>query len=186
MERGRVPGHMGTARLLARGSSEDDVSTVPDLAGRDLGPGMKSFDVTDEQRERLHREAAEARARLLPGRDLCDGGSLPRRVDRATLSNADSYEGLPPKPSLAEPTLSDQALVLIHGPRAEEYAPPELNLPRIGAAWAAVLGLPEAIPGWKVALLLAAMKVVRAGHKPGDDSLIDAVGYCELAKQLRP
>lgn len=83
-------------------------------------------------------------------------------------------------------TLSDRALDLINGPRADEYAPPELNLPRIGQAWAAVLGLPEAIPGHKVALMMAALKCVRAAHSATDDSLVDLVGYAELAERLRP
>ena len=111
--------------------------------------------------------------------------SLPEWQRRVTLNNGPGNERLGDKPSL-DPTLSDLALDLIHGPRAEEYAPPEVNLPRIGAAWAAVLGLPEAIPGWRVALMMAALKIVRAGHKPGEDSLVDAVGYMELARELRP
>ena len=130
----------------------------------------------------------------IAGRD-CEGSKMPREAQRwetlpewqrrLTVDNSTGNERLATKPSL-DPTLSDLALDLIHGPRAEEYAPPEVNLPRIGAAWAAVLGLPEAIPGWKVALMMAGLKIVRAGHKPGDDSLVDACGYLELARELRP
>lgn len=83
------------------------------------------------------------------------------------------------------PTLSDEALALVDGARAAEYDKPELNLERIGAAWGAVLGS-ESIPGWQVALCMAALKCVRAGHKATDDSLIDAVGYLEIARRLRP
>ena len=82
-------------------------------------------------------------------------------------------------------TLSDLALELVNGPRAAEYDEPERNLERIGAAWGAVLGI-ESIPGWQVCLCMAALKVVRAGHKATDDSLIDSVGYLELARRLRP
>lgn len=111
--------------------------------------------------------------------------SLPEWQRRVTRDNGPGNERLDGKPSLG-PTLSDLALDLIHGPRQDEYAPPELNMPRIGAMWAAILGLPEPIPGWRVAVLLAGMKVVRAGYKPGEDSLVDAVGYLEIARRLRP
>lgn len=86
-------------------------------------------------------------------------------------------------------TLSDLALELIHGDRAAEYAPPEENLTAIGAVWGVLLRdhvAGEPIPAWRVALLMAALKIVRAGHKPGDDSLIDSVGYIELVRRLRP
>lgn len=86
-------------------------------------------------------------------------------------------------------TLSDLALELINGPRAAAYSPPESNLTAIGAVWGVLLrewepGTP--IPSWLVALLMSALKVVRAGHHPGDDSLVDAAGYLELVRRLRP
>ena len=83
-------------------------------------------------------------------------------------------------------TLSDRALELVDGPRQDSYAPPEVNLGRIGAMWAAILSEPDAIPGWKVALMLSALKIARAAHRPDDDSLVDAVGYLEIVERLRP
>ena len=83
-------------------------------------------------------------------------------------------------------TLSDRALELVDGPRQDSYAPPEVNLGRIGAMWAAILGLPEAVPGWKVALMMSALKIARAAHNPNDEALVDATGYLEIVERLRP
>ena len=82
-------------------------------------------------------------------------------------------------------TLSDRALALIDGPRQDDYAAPEVNFARIGGMWALILGLPEAIPPARVALMMAALKLARAAHKPTEDSLVDAVGYLELCERLR-
>lgn len=110
------------------------------------------------------------------GSDLCEGSHMPLEADRNTSRNA--YPN-------GEKTLSDEALELVHGPRAEEYAPPEVNMPRIGAVWGAILGR-EPIPAWQTALMLAGLKLVRAANTPSDDSLIDSVGYMEIVKRLRP
>ena len=124
------------------------------------------------------------------GRDLCGGGALPREARRR---EPDPVAGLIEYTAAYLSTattddrnLSERALELVNGPRQDAYAPPEQNMARIGSAWAAMLGLPEPIPGWRVALMLAGMKVIRASHKPGDDSLIDSVGYLEIARRLRP
>ena len=52
--------------------------------------------------------------------------------------------------------------------------------------WAAILGLPEAVPGWKVALMMSALKIARAAHNPNDEALVDATGYLEIVERLRP
>ena len=162
--------------------------TAPDLKGRDLhelGSSTRHMDTCEGSVMPREARVAEAVSDVRPSAQPVRGHLPPVREPRSTtFHNEAAYEGLADNLSL-EPTLSDLSLALINGPRADEYAPPELNLPRIGAAWAAVLGLPEAIPGWRVALMMAAMKVVRAGHKPGDDSLVDAAGYLELARRLR-
>lgn len=82
-------------------------------------------------------------------------------------------------------TLSDLALVLVDGCRADAYGLPADNLSRIGVAWASILGLDVDIPAWKVGLLMAALKIVRAANQPDDDSLIDAVGYLEIVRRTR-
>lgn len=82
-------------------------------------------------------------------------------------------------------SLSDRALALIGSDRQASYGPPAENLRRIGVAWSAIFDCPP-IPAHKVALAMAALKLTRAAHRPDDDSLVDAVGYCELAADLRP
>lgn len=124
------------------------------------------------------------------GRDLCGGGGLrrePRRVDVSSVSPGGSpgADGVLRVRDDAARTLSDRALALIDGPRQDDYASPEVNLSRIGAMWSAILGLEDAIPASKVALMMAALKIARAAHKPTEDSLVDTVGYVELAWRLR-
>lgn len=89
----------------------------------------------------------------------------------------------------ASPTLSDLALALIDGDRQADYDSPQANLGAIGVVWGVLLrdhAPGEPIPAWRVALLMSALKIVRAGYKPGDDSLVDGAGYLELVRRLRP
>lgn len=117
------------------------------------------------------------------GLDLgCDGV---RETEPLTRDNGAGSRTLSDDELMGD-TLSDRALALVNGPRAEEYAPPEVNMPRIGQMWGAMLGLEKPIPGWRVALMLAGLKLIRAAHKPGEDSLIDSVGYIEIAERLKP
>lgn len=83
------------------------------------------------------------------------------------------------------PSMSATALELVNGARQDRYGPPDESLARIGAAWGALLGT-DAIPGWRVALLLAAMKLVRAAGNADEDSVTDAFGYLHLVERLRP
>lgn len=132
----------------------------------------------------------------------CDGGDLPASIDRHG-----AVPGVPPagereRRDLPEvrgdvawadlglvgkrpPTLSDRSLSLIRSERQASYGPPDENLRRIGVAWAAIFDCPP-IPPHKVALAMAALKLTRAAHRPDDDSLVDAVGYLEIAYRLRP
>lgn len=123
-------------------------------------------------------------------RDLCDGGSLPREARRVDVPSM-STEGASGADDVlrvrhdASRSLSDRALELIDGPRQEAYAPPARNMTNIGRVWSAMLDLPEPIAPEQVALMLAGMKLVRASYKPGEDSLVDLVGYAEIAERLR-
>lgn len=83
------------------------------------------------------------------------------------------------------PTLADRARELVDGPRQDEYDAPERNMARVGATWAAMLGLEEPIAPHKVALMLAGLKVIRAAHTPSDDSIADAHGYLLIAERTR-
>ena len=83
-------------------------------------------------------------------------------------------------------SLSDRAISLVDGDRQKAYGPPEDNLARIGQAWAAIFGMPDPIPAYRVALAMAALKAVRAAHRADEDSITDLYGYAVLAERLRP
>lgn len=83
-------------------------------------------------------------------------------------------------------SLGERARDLINGDRQDHYGAPADNLRAIGWTWGAMLGLDKPIPSWRVALMMSALKTVRAAHQPTDDSLVDGAGYLELARDLRP
>ena len=109
----------------------------------------------------------------------CDGSAM-RDV---TLDDARREHPQTEKQIPVRGTLSDRALELINGPRAEMYAAPEVNLARIGQMWSAIFGVE--IEAWQVALAMAALKLARAVHQPNDEALVDLVGYAELVARLR-
>lgn len=81
------------------------------------------------------------------------------------------------------PPLEIAGASLVDGERRRDYGDPVENLGRIGAAWAAILGLPEPISARHAALMMVALKLVREGqgnrHKV--DNLEDAAGYLHIA-----
>ena len=78
------------------------------------------------------------------------------------------------------------ALGFIRNERSDEYGPPLINHVRIGQIWGALLDTSEPIPPWRVSLMMAGLKLARATQTPTDDSLLDAVGYLEIVRDLRP
>jgi len=110
-------------------------------------------------------------------RDECGGGDYPEGDKTKTEPGTSKVE--------SQKTLSDLALGLVSNARSAEYGPPLINHWRIGQVWSAVLDV-EDVPPWKVALMMAGLKIARLAETPSDDSLIDAVGYLEIVRQLRP
>ena len=107
-------------------------------------------------------------------RNDCDGGSYPEGQSHTEPGQSN------------EKTLSDLALGLVANERSAEYGPPLINHWRIGQIWSGILDL-ESIPPWKVALMMAGLKIARLAETPDSiDSLTDAVGYLEIVRQLRP
>lgn len=85
---------------------------------------------------------------------------------------------------MADQTVAEEAHDLVNGARADHYGEPVKNHRRIGMVWAILLDLPEPIPARTVAVLLAAMKLVReAGPAGKRDNLVDAVGYLLIAER---
>lgn len=113
----------------------------------------------------------------------CEGSSLPPSAVTSDPGHTAWHDvglvGRKPR------TLSDRALDLVNGPRQDAYAAPEINLARIGSMWAAILGREDPVEPWRVALMMSALKIARAAHRPEDDALVDAVGYLELVERLR-
>lgn len=70
---------------------------------------------------------------------------------------------------------------LVDGDRQADYGDPVESMTNIGKAWSGILR--TNVDAVQVALCLAAMKLVRFGYKSKADSIVDAVGYCEIAKR---
>jgi hypothetical protein len=76
----------------------------------------------------------------------------------------------------------DQGLHLVNGDRQADYGEPVNNMRNIALAWSAIVGFE--VKARHVPLMLAAMKLVREGHKHKDDNLTDAQGYIEIADRV--
>ena len=73
---------------------------------------------------------------------------------------------------------------LISTDRAEQYGSAADTHERIGKAWAAILDT-EDIPSHTVALMMVALKSIRAAKNPGyQDSWVDIAGYAALGGEM--
>lgn len=80
--------------------------------------------------------------------------------------------------------LGADAARMAYADRQADYGDAADNLAAIGAVWAELLGL-DALPADMVALMLAAMKLVRASGRINRDDLVDASAYLMLADDIR-
>ena len=71
----------------------------------------------------------------------------------------------------------------IVGERAEHYGDPRVNLDRIAGLWSAYLGHP--ITAHDVAQMMVLVKISRSKVAKHDDNYTDAIGYTEIARDLR-
>jgi hypothetical protein len=77
-----------------------------------------------------------------------------------------------------------QLLVGEGGARSEHYGDPVKNHTDIGIVWGVLLDLPGPIPARTVAVMMAALKLVReGGPKRKRDNLVDACGYILIAER---
>lgn len=112
----------------------------------------------------------------------CDGGDYPASVDRVGALPDVRPSGEDRRGSLHElrpAGLVDQASALVDGDRQAEYGEPVEHMRRVAKVWSVILSCE--VDAHKVALALAALKLVREAHKPGADNRVDAVGYLEIA-----
>jgi len=71
----------------------------------------------------------------------------------------------------------------IVGERAEHYGDPRVNLDRIAGLWSAYIGHP--ITAHDVAQMMVLVKISRSKVSKHDDNYTDAIGYTEIARDLR-
>ena len=69
--------------------------------------------------------------------------------------------------------------------RQEQYGDALENFEKIGKIWAALLGVPEPIKPWQVALMMDSLKTARLFANPNHtDSWLDKAGYTELGQDI--
>jgi hypothetical protein len=79
-------------------------------------------------------------------------------------------------------TIARDAEDIVFGSREQDYGKPERNLTRIGIIWGTLLGI-DPLPARQVAVMLTAMKLVRASGRENRDDLLDGIGYLILADE---
>ena len=67
--------------------------------------------------------------------------------------------------------------------RAEHYGDPRTNLDRIAGLWTAYIGYP--VTAHDVAQMMVLVKISRSKVAKHDDNYTDAIGYTEIARDLR-
>lgn len=67
--------------------------------------------------------------------------------------------------------------------RAEHYGDPRANLDRIAGLWTAYVGHP--LTAHDVAQMMVLVKISRSKVAKHDDNYADAIGYTEIARDLR-
>jgi predicted nucleic-acid-binding protein len=89
------------------------------------------------------------------------------------------YKALFPKGPV---TIADEALDVLDGDRQLAYGDPVATLEQVGEVWATLLDR-EPLDAETVALMMTALKLVRARRGGGRDCLVDAVGYLLIAER---
>lgn len=81
-------------------------------------------------------------------------------------------------------SLLRDAQAIVDGDRRRQYGHPVKNLRRVAAVWTALIG--HDLTARDVALMLAALKLVREAHRPHRDNRLDAAGYIAIADLAAP
>lgn len=74
-----------------------------------------------------------------------------------------------------DPTIADEAVKAVTGPRQRDYAHPKVNFQRIADLWSPILGI--AVSPEQVALCMIQVKVAREINRHTRDNLVDLIGY---------
>ena len=79
----------------------------------------------------------------------------------------------------------DKKLKLIRKIKQEEYGSFDDNMKNIGRVWSTLLGLKEDIPGWLVANMYVAAKLIRTKKNFKKDTYSDAANYLYQAELMQ-
>jgi hypothetical protein len=74
-----------------------------------------------------------------------------------------------------DPTLAQEALAAVTGPRQRDYAHPRINFQRIADLWSPIFGI--TVTPEQVALAMIQVKVARLMNRYTRDSVVDILGY---------
>ena len=81
--------------------------------------------------------------------------------------------------------MSDEKLKQIRQVKEQEYGPFSSNMKRIGKIWTALLGLKQDIPGYMVANMYVAAKLIRTNKQFKQDTYDDAANYLHQAELMQ-
>jgi len=74
-----------------------------------------------------------------------------------------------------DPTIAQEALAAVTGPRQRDYAHPRINFQRIADLWSPIFGI--TVTPEQVALAMIQVKVAREINRHTRDNLVDLIGY---------
>ncbi len=83
---------------------------------------------------------------------------------------------------LVDKTITQEAIELISGIKADQYDAPERNFKRIALAWQALTD--RVYTESEVCLMMCALKLVRESHYHKRDNVVDGIGYLLLANSV--
>ena len=81
--------------------------------------------------------------------------------------------------------MQNEKLKKIRQAKELEYGSFDQNMNNIGRMWSTLLGLKENIPGWMVANMYVAAKLIRTKFKWKKDNYIDAANYLHQAELMQ-
>ena len=81
--------------------------------------------------------------------------------------------------------MQNEKLKQIRQAKEQEYGPFGSNMERIGKTWTALLGLDYDIPGYMVANMYVAAKLIRTGANFKQDTYDDAANYLCQAEAMQ-
>ena len=81
--------------------------------------------------------------------------------------------------------MQNEKLKKIRQAKLLEYGSFDQNMNNIGRMWSTLLGLKENIPGWMVANMYVAAKLIRTKSKFKNDNYDDAENYLYQAKLMQ-